>query len=200
MNKEEFLTELQNGLSGLPQEDIAERLSFYSEMIDDRIEEGYSESEAVAGIGSVDQIVSQTVAEVPFAKLVKEKITPKRQPQAWEIVLIVLGFPLWFPLLIAAGAVLLSFYLVIWSLILSLWAVEVSLWASALGGAVAGVVYFVHGDGLPGIAMLGAVLFCAGLSIFLFFGCAAASKGILFLTKKVACSMKTKLVKKETAK
>ena len=37
MLKTEFLTELQNGLSGLPQADIDERLSFYSEMIDDRI-------------------------------------------------------------------------------------------------------------------------------------------------------------------
>ncbi len=43
MNKQAFLTQLRKGLSGLPQEDIEERLAFYSEMIDDRIEEGLSE-------------------------------------------------------------------------------------------------------------------------------------------------------------
>ena len=43
MNKQEFLAGLRKGLSGLPQEDIEERLLFYSEMIDDRIEEGMEE-------------------------------------------------------------------------------------------------------------------------------------------------------------
>ena len=39
MNKQEFLMRLREGLSGLPQNEIEERLTFYSEMIDDRIEE-----------------------------------------------------------------------------------------------------------------------------------------------------------------
>ena len=39
MTKQEFLAELRRGLSGLPQNDIEERLNFYSEMIDDRMEE-----------------------------------------------------------------------------------------------------------------------------------------------------------------
>lgn len=47
MNKQEFLVKLRKGLSGLPKEDIEERLTFYSEMIDDRMEEGLSEEEAV---------------------------------------------------------------------------------------------------------------------------------------------------------
>ena len=33
MNKQEFLTELRKGLSGLPQNDIEERLAFYGEML-----------------------------------------------------------------------------------------------------------------------------------------------------------------------
>ena len=43
MNKQEFLAELRKGLSGLPQDDIEERLIFYDEMLEDRIEEGLSE-------------------------------------------------------------------------------------------------------------------------------------------------------------
>ena len=34
MNKDQFLEELRKKLSGLPQEDIDERVAFYSEMID----------------------------------------------------------------------------------------------------------------------------------------------------------------------
>ena len=39
MNKEEFLNALRSALAGLPQEDIEERLAFYSESIDDRVED-----------------------------------------------------------------------------------------------------------------------------------------------------------------
>ena len=52
---------------------IEERLEFYSEMIDDRIEEGKSEFEAVREIGDVDEVVSQIASETPLYRLVKEK-------------------------------------------------------------------------------------------------------------------------------
>ena len=48
MNKDLFMNELMARLSGLPQADIEERLAFYSEMIDDRIEDGMTEEEAAA--------------------------------------------------------------------------------------------------------------------------------------------------------
>ena len=48
MSKTEFLTELKKALEGLPEEDIEKSLEYYSEMIDDRIEDGLSEEEAVA--------------------------------------------------------------------------------------------------------------------------------------------------------
>ena len=48
MNKIEFMQKLKDGLAGLSPKDREEQLNFYSEMIDDRIEEGLSEEEAVA--------------------------------------------------------------------------------------------------------------------------------------------------------
>ena len=45
MRKQEFLAQLRKALSGLPQDEIEERLTFYGEMIDDRMEEGLSEEE-----------------------------------------------------------------------------------------------------------------------------------------------------------
>ena len=200
MSKEEFLNELKSALSGLPQDDADERLLFYSEMIDDRMEEGANESEAVSGIGTVDEIVRQTLGDIPITKIVKEKITPKRRLRAWEVVLIVLGFPVWFPLLVVAGAVVLSLYIVFWSLIISLWAIEVSLWVCLLGMVAAATVYLFQGYALQGIAMLGAAFFCGGLSIFMFFVCTAASRGMIKLTKKAAIGIKSRLTRKENAK
>ena len=115
MSKQEFLAQLEKGLYGLPQADIDERLGFYSEMIDDRMEEGLSEEEAVAGIGSVDEVIAEIVAEIPLSKLVKERI-PK-QIDAGLIVLLVLGFPVWLPLLIAGVAVVFSLYGSLWAVL-----------------------------------------------------------------------------------
>ena len=104
MNKQEFLSVLRKGLSGLPQDDIEERLTFYSEMLDDRIEEGLSEEAAVAAIGDAEEVVRQAVADIPLAKIAKERIRPKRRLKAWEIVLLALGSPIWLSLGIAAAA------------------------------------------------------------------------------------------------
>ena len=200
MLKTEFLTELQNGLSGLPQADIDERLSFYSEMIDDRMEEGLSEEEAVAAIGTVDSVVNEILAETPLSKIVKEKIKPKRRMKAWEIVLLVLGFPLWFPLSIVALVLVFVFYIVLWVLVICLWAIEIAIWACALCGVVVGVVYMARGFAGTGIMLFGAGLFLAGLSIFLFFGCKAATVGTAKLAKKIVHGMKRLFVGKEKTK
>lgn len=200
MSKQEFLSELRKGLSGLPQEDIGERLTFYSEIIDDRMEEGLSEDDAVSQIGSVDDVIAQIVAETPLSKLVRERVKPKRTLKAWEIALIVLGSPIWLSLLIAAAAVILAVYVTLWSVIISLWAVEGALLACALGGSVSAAVLVFGGNGLTGMAMLGAGLVCAGLSIILFFGCMAATRGILFLTRKIALGIKSLFIGKDDVK
>ncbi|MBP3250195.1 MAG: hypothetical protein J6M48_07585 [Ruminococcus sp.] len=72
MNREKFISELREKLYGLSQSDIDERVEFYSEMINDRMEDGLSEEEAVAEIGSVDGIVEQIMGEIPITALVKE--------------------------------------------------------------------------------------------------------------------------------
>ena len=79
MTKIKFLLSLHDKLSGLPQDEVEERLNFYSEMIEDRIEEGFSEEDAVAAVGSVDEIAEQIVAQIPLSKMAMEKIKPKRK-------------------------------------------------------------------------------------------------------------------------
>ena len=196
MKKQEFITSLRAKLSGLPRREVEERLSFYSEMIDYRIEEGLSEEEAVLRMGSIEAIASQIAADIPLLKIAKEKINPKRRLHAWEIVLLILGSPIWLSLLIAVFAVGLSVYAVLWSMVISLWAIFVSLVACFFAGIVAGISFAVIGYGLTGIATVGAGLVCGGISIFMFFGCRAATKGTVLLTKKIASGIRSCFVKR----
>lgn len=199
MTKTEFLCELKKGLLGLPEEDITRSIEFYGEMIDDRIEDGKTEEEAIADIGSVKDVVSQILAEIPISKLIKEKVK-RRRLGALEIVLLALGSPVWLSLLITAFAVIISAYAVIWSVVVSLWAVFAAFVGGSFGGIVAGIIFTCTGNLLAGLAMIAASLVWAGLSIFSFFGCKAATKGTVILTKKIALGIKNCFIKKGDAK
>ena len=199
MNKQQFLDELKSRLNGLPKEDLDERLLFYGEMIDDRLEDGLTEEEAVAGIGSVDEIVEQILAEVPLSALVKEKVRQRRALKAWEIILIVLGFPVWLPRLISAFAIVLSLYISLWAIMISIWAVDLSLAAGAVGGVLSAVWYLIKGNPAAAGFTFGAAVICAGLAILLFYGCVELTKGMIWLTKKMILGIKAMFVGKETA-
>ena len=80
---------------------------------------------------------------------------------------------------------------------LSLWAIDVALVASSIGALASGVIFILKGDVLPGFFMLGACLVCAGLFIFLLFGCKALTKTSVFLTKKIVLNIKKSFVGKE---
>ena len=200
MDKQAFLTALEAGLAGLPRPDIDERLSFYAEMIDDRVEDGLTEEAAVAELGSVEDVAAQIIADIPLTRIVRERMKPARRMRAWEIVLLVLGFPLWFPLLLAAFAVVLTVYIVIWAVIVTLWAVELSFAVGIFGGVAAGILSIVRGQLMPGAVLLCAAVVLAGLSIFLFFGCKAVTVGAAKLTKRIALWIKSLFMRKENEK
>ncbi len=199
MNKQEFLAELRKGLSGLPHEDIEERMSFYGEMIDDRVEEGLTEEEAVAEVGAVDDIVAQILADTPLTRLVKEKVKPNRALKAWEIVLIVLGSPIWLSLLLAAIAVFLSVYVALWAVVVSLYAADFALAVAALAGIVGAIVYYSTAGMVKAALLLGAGLVCAGISIFLFFALNKVTAGVVILSKKLLLCIKGLFMRKGDA-
>lgn len=64
MRKEEFLTALRAGLTGLSPEGVEKLVEFCSEMIDDRMEDGLTEEEAVAAAGSLDELIQQAKTEL----------------------------------------------------------------------------------------------------------------------------------------
>ena len=170
MTKREFLEQLAGKL---PPNEREERLAFYSEMIDDRMEEGLTEEEAVASIDVAEENIPE------------EKPKSKRRLTAGEITLLVLGSPIWLSLLIAAFAVAFSLYASLWVILISLWAVFGSMVACGVCLSLAGVG-FAAGVNVPsGLAMLGCGFVCGGLSIFCFYGCQWATKATVHLTKKL---------------
>ena len=166
MNKKEFLRALEDRLYGLPKEDVFERLDFYSEMIDDIIEEGNTEEEAVAKVGDVDKIMEDILSEYPISKLVKQKIKPKRELEVWETALIVVTFPLWFTLIVATFSIAISLYASVWAVIISIWAGFVGICAGAATSVVSCIAFACLGHGASAIATLGASLVLSGLAIF----------------------------------
>lgn len=63
MNKSEFLERIKNGISHLPYGEMRRHLDYYDEMIDDRMEEGLSEEEAVATMEEPERIAAQILEE-----------------------------------------------------------------------------------------------------------------------------------------
>ena len=197
MNKQEFLNQLKIKLRRLPEKETEERLTFYSEMIDDRMEEGLSEEQAVAAIGNVNEIATQIIADIPFTSIVKEKMKSNKRLKTWEIVLLAISSPIWLSLLIAAFAVVLSVYVVLWSAIVSLWAIFAALIGCAVGGILAGFIFLFSGSVAAGFATIGAAIFSGGAAILFFYGCKVTTKAIVFLTKQIALGIKKLFIGKE---
>lgn len=183
MTKHDFLRSLQDNLSALPQETVAEHLRFFSEMIDDRIEDGLTEEEAIRAIGSVEDICRHITDGISLPDTQEHRDPERRKLRPWEIIFLILGSPVWLSLVIAALAVVFSLYGSLWAIIISLWAVFVSLALSGIAVTVGGVILAASGKGVTAIALIGAGLVSIGLSILLFYGCKCVTKGSVSLIR-----------------
>lgn len=175
MDKEVFLQTLRAEISGLPQEDAQRSLEFYREAIEDRIEGGLTEEEAVEALGPVEEITEQILSEMPLPKLIRAKVSPGRSLRTWEIVLLILGSPVWFSLMLAAAAVALALYLIIWSLLIAIYAVVLTF-------AVSGIVFLFRGFGHLMATGLGMMMI--GLPILVFLAANKAAKLVMDLSKR----------------
>lgn len=191
MSKNEFLYELRQRLSGLPPEGIEERLAFYSEIIDDRMEDGLSEEDAVASIGSVDDVVGNITSEIPLSKLVSDKVKSKRSLKAWEVVCLVISFPLWGSLMIAAFAVVLSLYIAFWAVIASLFIANLAIAITAIACIPLAIVNIVFGNIALGVFAIGGCFIGVAVSLVVFVICRLITKGLFWLSDKLFQGIKS---------
>ena len=181
MNKQEFISALSKRLQSFDGYDVDERISFYCEIIDDKIEEGMNEEDAVAQIGTVDEVVEQISCDISPIKPASG--TPKRKRSALEITLLVIGSPIWGAILISLFAVVLSLWVSLWAAAVVLWAAVLSLCVGSIAVIVAGVVLLTVGEKGTGLLAISTSLICAGLAVFMCYGSLMASKGMAALTK-----------------
>ncbi len=196
MTKREFLDDLKSRLSQLPPDELGKRLAYYAELIDDMTEDGLDEHAAVAKLGDISKIAEEILREQPLQTLVKTRMRPSGGWTALNIIFLVLGFPLWFPLLMAFIAVVLSMYVVIWSIVVVLFAVVFSIGASGIALIIFGIWNMIQNPPLALIA-LGSGVALAGLAVFAFLGAVAAAKGLAKLTVVIAKGVKSMFIRKK---
>lgn len=185
MKKNEFLKKLREQLWALPAEDAERSCDYYSEMIDDRMDEGLTEEEAVAAIGDLEEIVKQILTETPRPPVVVERSKVHKDWKIWTVVLLVLGAPVWVPVVAAVLAVLLTAYLLLWTAVAVLYCAVITTGVSAFAGVIGSVAVFVGGRLAEAAVMLGVGFVCAGLSVLLFMVSNLAAKGMILFTKGI---------------
>lgn len=116
MNKTQFCALLENKLKPyLTPKEMYKTLNFFEEMIDDRIDEGLSEEEAVSQLGDINIIVDQILDEHNIGKK-QTKLVWRFIPRELGFINIVLLFPAW----ITIFSLVASLFIVILSIIFSI--------------------------------------------------------------------------------
>ncbi len=202
MSREEYLGKLREKLEQNNIQGADAMMEFYEEAIADRIEDGMSEEEAVAAMEDPDEIVRSALLDKPIAALMANRVK-ERHKEASEsghgtlfVVLAVVCFPIWFPLLIAFFAVIFSLYIALWAVVVSIYAVELAFAICAVA-TLLGSFTFLMGQ-IPfatAIALIGCTCFFAGLTILLWKPIVAITKGMISLIKAVFRSIKKMFVK-----
>lgn len=156
MDKAAFLRQLSVELSQCGRNDRRKSLNYYSELIEDYKEDGMSEQEAVAALGSPSVIA---------ADILEEQGDVRRMSVGMKVligVLLVLGFPLWGSLVLAAALLVLNVYILLWCVPLVCGSLTVA--ALVLGLVSIPGAFAVAAQSMPlGIMQLGLGAVCTGL-------------------------------------
>ena len=121
MKKEAFLRALDKRLEGMTAEERARALEFCAESIDDRVEDGMAEEDAVTALGDVEDVARGLLADRPLGAVVRERV--RHESNAGRVVLLICASPL-----------LLTFFAVGLSVYTALWAAM--MWIAGAGEAI----------------------------------------------------------------
>ncbi len=199
MTKEQFISGIRAGIFSLPEKDIESSLQYYSEAIDDRMEDGMTEEEAIADIGTVEEVIAQILKDKPVNEL--QQNTGHKGPQWFRenltrnkrllIVCLVLTFPIWITI---AG----SLFVAVFSVLVSLYGVSVGVFAGSIACVVKGVALIaVETAVAEAILYFGVAFMLLGISILSFIAAHYFVKLFVFIIKKISAFIKGKFPKKE---
>lgn len=194
MNKTEFLNMLESRLKGLPEIEINKSVTYYSEAIDDRIEDGESEDGAVSSLGDIDDIIQNAMSQASLSGLMKETVKRKFKLSVPVMILLILGSPIWLSLLIALFAIVFALYVCAASVIISIFAVVLGF---ILGGTVfvIGSPFIIFMNPYTGVLLLGAGLILVGIGIFMLYASVEITKLLIKFTKLFMLKIKSAFIK-----
>lgn len=202
MTKGEFMQKLAQLLEPLSEEDREKTLSYYLEMIDDSMEEGLSEEDAVSKLESPEEIARKIKSESSLEGDIQgsqQQNHPHHSTSRKNIntILLILGFPLWFPLMMVFLVLTIVAYILIWIPIVVLGAVFIACAVAAIASVASGC--FLLASDLPtGLMALGGALACGGLAIFTYCAVFYAARGLAkcsaWLSRKIKSCFKRKAV------
>ena len=200
MSRDAFIGELRHRMAGLPQETVERTVEYYSELIADSMEDGVSEEEAVSRLGSLDEIVTNVVKDTPLTQIVQTRVQEKKAKgvSAWVIVLLILGAPVWLPLLIAVLAVVLALFITLWAVVIALWAAVAAVILAGFVAIAAGIVELCRMHLPQGLVLLGGGLVCLGLCALLYLLMKLITVGTVKLCKWLWVGIKSLFVGKKS--
>lgn len=180
MNKIEFLTRLKNSLekNGLPQEDTNDALNYYEEIFmdagfgrDDETAESLGSPEAVAeGILRENGIEINNINDFTKSTNVQQNVTIVQKSSsdtALKIVLLILAFPIWFPIVVVIFSLLIALFALIFGL-------GIAFVATSIAMLFSGIMILFESPALA-LMGIGAGLVGCGVTFFILRGLVPAS-------------------------
>jgi len=200
MNKSEFINKLRQEIRNLPYDEVEKTIAYYEEIISDRMEDGSSEEEAVSSLGTPEAIARDLLANQSFSTIIRHKVEDykrKNNPEntAAIIVIMILLFPVWFPIAMGALSFIISFFAIIGGVIIALWAISVAIGAAGIAVLIASVFGFATSLIPTGFFSFGTGIALIGLSILAIIASVYATKGIIKLLGVLIHSIKKLFVK-----
>lgn len=202
MNRTEYLGKLAAQIATLPDEEITRSLAFYSEAIDDRMEAGLSEEEAVAQLEPPAVAARTIIEELPIVP--RAVAVTRRRSETLFLTLAIIGSPIWLSLAIAVVAAAAGVYIAIWAMVFALWAIVICFAASPLLGA--GVLIwdlatmgFITDAFAHGLWQFGIGLVFGGLGLLLIRPTIAATRGLAGLSVRWVKAVAARFVRRDAA-
>lgn len=165
-------------------------LEFCAESIDDRVEDGMAEEDAVTALGDVEDVARGLLADRPLGAVVRERV--RHESNAGRVVLLICASPL----LVTFFAVGLSVYAALWAAMIAIYAAVASLLIAGAAGALGGVALMFLQGAAPGLCICGAGLVSFALGLLLIDPVKAAGRGLWKLTKAFGRGCKRLIVGK----
>lgn len=182
MKKQEFIDKLSGLTKDLTASEREKAIQFYTEIIEDKIESGISEEEAVAQLGS------------PTGAAQKIKTDMQAKSKKTKKIILISTCVIWVPFLLTMILMVFSIYLVLWTVIITGFCAVLSFACVFLEGIL--TLFMVIAHNLPAaVLQLGIALFCGGAAILSYMGMIRLTKLFLHYSAKSFRWMKNYLIK-----